>query len=92
MSGDGRYAAITDFRCEVVQVADVRARRVLGPIAGLEGAGVAKVSPDNRVAVVAMLDEGAVAVVDIEERRVLARHPLGRRLDAAAWGPTPAAP
>jgi hypothetical protein len=90
MSPDGRRAVITDFMCEEVRVADVAARRVLGPIAGLEGAGVAKVSPDSRVAVVAMLDEGTVAVVGVEERRVLARRALGSRLDAAAWGPTPA--
>ncbi len=88
MSADGRLAAITDFRCEVVQVADVRARRVLGPIAGLEGAGVAKILPDNRTAVILMLDERVVALADLVTRRVVARHRLGGgRPDAAAWGP-----
>ena len=88
MSADGRYAAITDFGCEVVQVADVRARRVLGPIAGLEGAGVAKILPDNRTAVILLLDERVVAMADLVTRRVVARHRLnGPRPDAAAWGP-----
>jgi hypothetical protein len=88
MSSDGRYAAITDFRCEVVQVADVRARRVLGPIAGLEGAGVAKILPDNRTAVILLLEERVVAMADLATRRVVARHQLsGPRPDAAAWGP-----
>ena len=88
MSADGRYAAITDFRCDVVQVADVRARRLLGPIAGLEGAGVAKILPDNRTAVILLLDERVVAMADLVTRRVVARHPLGgTRPDAAAWGP-----
>lgn len=89
MSADGRYAAITDFRCEVVQVADVRQRKLLGPIAGLEGAGVAKILPDNRTAIILMLDERVLAMADLETRRVIARHALsGRRPDAAAWGPT----
>ena len=88
MGGDGRWVAITDFRCEVVQVADARTRRVLGPIAGLEGAGVAKVLPDGRTAVVLLLDERVVAMVDLATRRVVARHELGgARPDAAAWGP-----
>jgi hypothetical protein len=86
ISDDGRHAVITDFGCEVVQVADVASRRILGPIAGLEGAGVAKVLPDNRTAIVLMLDERVVAMVDLESRRVVARHQLsGRRPDAAAW-------
>ena len=81
-------ALITDFGCEVVQVADVPNRRILGPIAGLEGGGVAKVLPDNRVAIVLMLDERVAAMVDIETRRVIARHELGgARPDAADWGP-----
>jgi DNA-binding beta-propeller fold protein YncE len=88
MSADGRLAAITDFRCEVVQVADVRERKVLGPIAGLEGAGVAKILPDHRTAVILLLDERVVAMADLVTRRVVARHQLGgRRPDAAAWGP-----
>jgi len=88
MSDDGRWAAITDFRCEVVQVADVRARRVVGPIAGLEGAGIAKILPDNRTAVILLLDERVVAMADLVTRRVVARHQLrGPRPDAAAWGP-----
>jgi hypothetical protein len=87
MSPDGRRAVITDFRCEVVQVADVRGRRLLGPVAGLEGAGVAKVLPDNRVVLVLMLDEAVLAMVDLDTRRVVSRFALGRRPDAAAWGP-----
>ena len=89
MSADGRWAAITDFRCETVQVADARTRRVLGPIAGLEGAGVAKILPDNRTAVILLLDERVVAMADLATRRVVARHRLGGpRPDAAAWGPS----
>ena len=88
MSADGRFAAITDFRCEVVQVADVRSRRLLGPIAGLEGAGVAKVLPDDRTAVILLLEENVVAMAELVTRRVVARHALrGPRPDAAAWGP-----
>jgi hypothetical protein len=39
--------------------------------------------------VIAMLQEGAVVLADIEERRVIARYELRRRLDAAAWAPAP---
>jgi DNA-binding beta-propeller fold protein YncE len=88
MSADGRYLAVTDFACETVQVVDVRTRRLLGPIAGLEGAGVVKILPDNRTAVILLLDEHVVAMADLATRRVVARHPLtGQRPDAAAWGP-----
>jgi DNA-binding beta-propeller fold protein YncE len=89
MSGDGRYAVITDFRCETVQVADVRTRKLLGPIEGLEGAGVAKILHDNRTALVLLLDEKVLAMVDLQTRRVIVRHALGgSRPDAAAWGPS----
>jgi DNA-binding beta-propeller fold protein YncE len=88
MTRDGRYAVITDFRCETVQVADVRARRLLGPVEGLEGAGIAKVLPDHRTALVLLLDERVLAMVDLQTRRVIARHALGGpRPDAADWGP-----
>lgn len=88
MTRDGRYAAITDFRCETVQVADVRTRRLLGPIEGLEGAGIAKMLPDHRTALVLMLDERVLAMVDLQTRRVITRHALGGpRPDAADWGP-----
>jgi hypothetical protein len=61
---------------------------VLGPIEGLEGAGVAKILPDNRTAVILLLDERVVAMADLVTRRVVARYPLrGARPDAAAWGP-----
>lgn len=49
---------------------------MLGPIAGLEGAGVAKILPDNRTAVILLLDERVVAMADLVTRRVGARHPL----------------
>jgi hypothetical protein len=69
-------------------VTRLHSTRVLGPIAGLEGAGVAKILPDNRTAVILLLDERVVAMVDLVTRRVVARHPLrGPRPDAAAWGP-----
>ena len=88
MTRDGRYAVITDFRCETVQVADVRARRLLGPVEGLEGAGIAKVLPDHRTALVLLLDERVLAMVDLQTRRVIARHALGGpRPDAADWAP-----
>jgi DNA-binding beta-propeller fold protein YncE len=90
ISRDGKRAVITDFNCEVVQVADVATRRLIGPIAGLEGAGVAKVLPDSRVAIVLLLDERVLVMADLHTRRVIARHALGGpRPDAAAWGPTP---
>jgi DNA-binding beta-propeller fold protein YncE len=88
MTRDGRYAVITDFRCETVQVADVAGRKLLGPIEGLEGAGIAKVLPDHRTALVLLLDERVLAMVDLQTRRVIARHALGGpRPDAADWGP-----
>jgi DNA-binding beta-propeller fold protein YncE len=87
MTGDGRYAVITDFRCETVQVADVRTRKLLGPIEGLEGAGIAKVLPDHRTALVLLLDERVLVMADLPTRRVIARHQLGGpRPDAADWG------
>ena len=90
LSPDGSRAVISDEGCNATQVADVRTRRVLGPIVGLdEGFAVAKILPDNRTAVVAELLEGVVAMVDLEERRVISRHDLGRAIDAAAWGPKP---
>jgi DNA-binding beta-propeller fold protein YncE len=90
LSSDDRYAVITDFRCEVVQVADVPSRRLSGPIAGLEGAGVAKILPDNRTAIILMLDERVLAMADLETRKVVTRFELGGgRPDAAAWGPKP---
>ena len=90
LSPDGSRAVVSDGGCKVTQVVDVRTRRVLGPIVGLDGDfGVAKVLPDNRTAVVAVLEKGVVAMVDLEDRRVISRHVLGSRIDAAAWGPKP---
>ena len=82
LSPDGSRAVVSDGGCNMTQVVDVRSRRVLGPIRGLdEGFGVAKVLPDNRTAVIAVLQKGVVAMVDIEERRVLSRFDLGSSLD-----------
>ena len=54
---------------------------------GAQGAGVTKILPDNRTAVILLLDERVVAMADLVTRRVVARHPLPRpRPDAAAWG------
>jgi DNA-binding beta-propeller fold protein YncE len=90
LSPDGSRAVVADGGCKRTQVVDVRTRTLLGPIIGLdEGMGVAKVLPDNRTAVVAVLDARLVALVDLEERRVLKRFDLGVRMDAAAWGPKP---
>jgi hypothetical protein len=61
---------------------------VLGPIAGLDGnIGAARVLPDNRTAVIAVLPEGIVAMVDLEERRVISRFDLDGWVDAVGWGP-----
>ena len=90
MSADGRRILITDFRCDMIRVVDVATRRELGPIAGLEDAGVAKFLPDNRLAVIAMSPQGAVAIADLDAMRIIARWELGRRVDAAAWGPAAA--
>ena len=87
VSPDGRFVLITDFRCGTVLVADAKARRVIGPITGLGDAGVAKFLPDSRTAVIAMLRQRDVVMVDVAGRRVLARHALGRAIDAAWWGP-----
>jgi DNA-binding beta-propeller fold protein YncE len=88
LSPDGSRAVISDSGCKVAQVADVRTRRVLGPIAGLEGnIGAARVLPDNRTAVIAVLPEGIVAMVDLEERRVISRFDLDGWVDAVGWGP-----
>lgn len=90
LSPDGRRAVISDRGCKVLQVVDVRTRRVLGPIAGLSGSvGAAKVLPDNRSAVVAIVPTGVVAIVDLEERRVISRFQLGGWVDAVGWGPKP---
>ena len=81
---------VSDGGCKVTQVVDVRTRRVLGPIAGLEGSpGAAKVLPDNRTAVIALVQKGTVAVIDLEERRVISRFELGGWVDAVGWGPRP---
>ena len=89
MSPDGRRALITDWGCDVIRVVDVASRRELGVIQGIEGAGTAKFLPDSRLALIAMSSEGAVVLADVDERRAIARWELGRRIDAAAWGPVP---
>ena len=90
LSPDGSRAVVADGGCKRTQVVDVRSRKLLGHIVGLdEGFGVAKVLPDNRSAVIAVLDAKLVAMVDLEERRVIRKFDLGVRMDAAAWGPKP---
>ena len=91
LSPDGRRAVVADAGCKRTQVVDVRARKLLGHIVGLDerGMGVAKVLPDNRTAVIAALDGKFVALVDLEDRRVLKKFDLDVRMDAAAWGPKP---
>ena len=91
LSPDGSRAVVADAGCKRTQIVDVRRRELLGHIVGLDerGMGVAKVLPDNRTAVIAALDGQFVALVDLEERRVLNKFDVGVRMDAAAWGPTP---
>ena len=90
ISPDGRRAAIADWRCNAVQVADVPGRRVVGAITGLDRPHAVEFAPDNRVAFVTLgRRKGAVAVVDLETRRVLARYPVGDTPDGLGWGPVP---
>ena len=86
---DGRRVLLTDLRCREVKVADAATHRVIGSITDLRDAAQVRVLPDKRTAIVPLLAEGIVAVVDIEERRVIARHRFGQRIDGAGWGPTP---
>jgi DNA-binding beta-propeller fold protein YncE len=79
---DGRRAAIPDWLCNAVQVADVPGRRVIGAVTGLGRPHGVEIAPDNRVAFVTLGREKAVAVVDLETRRVLARHAV----QSSAWG------
>ena len=69
---DGREAWVALRGEQVVRVVDVTSGKVLATLSGL--------------AIVALLQGGEVAIVDIEARRVLTRHSFGRRIDAAAWG------
>ena len=91
LSPDGTRAVVADAGCKRTQVVDVRTRKLLGHIIGLDerGMGVAKVLPDNRTAVIAALDARFVALVDLEERRTIKKFDVGVRMDAAAWRPNP---
>ena len=90
LSPDGSRAVVADGGCKRTQIIDVRSRKLLGHIVDLEeGFAVPKVLPDNRTAVLALLDRHLVALVDLEDRRVISRFNLGVRMDAAAWGPKP---
>jgi DNA-binding beta-propeller fold protein YncE len=89
MSPDGRRAAIPDWLCNAVHVADVPGRRVIGAVTGLGRPHDVEIAPDNRVAFVTLGREKAVAVVDLETRRVLARHAVQDAPDGVGWGPAP---
>lgn len=90
ISPDGRRAAIADWGCNAVHLADVPGRRVIGAITGLDRPHAVEFAPDNRVAFVTFgRRKGSVAVVDLETRRVLARHTVGETPDGLGWGPVP---
>ena len=91
ITSDGKRVLLTDLRCREVKVADAATHRVIGSVSDLRDAAQVRVLPDNRTAIVPLLAEGVVAIVDIEERRVLARHRFGQRIDGAGWGPPPTA-
>jgi DNA-binding beta-propeller fold protein YncE len=87
---DGRRVVISDPYCLSLVVADPETRRVVRvirmpptlPIAG-------DVSPDGRVAFVALGNDRAVIAVDLETGQLLARHQAGNGPDGLGWGPKP---
>jgi hypothetical protein len=72
------------YGTRLVHVADVPGRRVIGAVTGLGRPHSVEIAPDNRVAFVTLGREKAVAVVDLETQRVLARQPP--RIRPTAWG------
>lgn len=90
ISRDGRRAVIPDWGCDALHIADVPGRRVVGVITGLGDPHGVEIAPDNRVAFVTLGSENAVAVVDLETWRVLARHAVQDGADGLGWGPATA--
>jgi DNA-binding beta-propeller fold protein YncE len=72
-----------------VHVFDVATRRSLGEIAVTGQPTGVRIAPDDRTAFVTLGPEGAVLVLDLVDRRVIARHTVGAAPDGVAWGPQP---
>jgi DNA-binding beta-propeller fold protein YncE len=85
ISSDGKRAVVIDRGCS--HVVDVASRRVIGDILGYTGSF--GMSGDGRIAFFAARGDG-VALLDLETRRVVARHALRRWGHGVAWGPSPA--
>jgi DNA-binding beta-propeller fold protein YncE len=89
ISPDGSTAVICDPKDDKIHIADVRQRKITGEIASLGSARGVKIAPDNRTAFITLGAQNAVAAVDLVDRTVLWKVPVGVSPDGVWYGPTP---
>ena len=87
ISPDGSTAVICDPKDDKIHIADVHKRAVVGEVASLGSPRGVKIAPDNRTAFVTLGAENAVAAIDLVDRKVLWKAPVGSSPDGVWYGP-----
>ena len=87
LSPDGSLAVVCDPAGNKIHIADVKTRKVIGEVGQLGSPRGVKIAPDNRTVFVTLGTEAAVAAIDLVEKKVLWRAPVGTSPDGVWYGP-----
>jgi DNA-binding beta-propeller fold protein YncE len=87
LSPDGSLAVICDPKDNKIHIADVKARKLIGEVGSLGSPRGVRSAPDNRTVFVTLGAENAVAAIDLVEKKVLWRAPVGASPDGVWYGP-----
>jgi YVTN family beta-propeller protein len=90
ISPNGATAVICDPQQNTIHIADVSSRKVIGTVASLPSPRGVFIAPDNRTAFVTFGADNSVGVVDLVDRTLKTKFPVGASPDGVAYGRPPA--
>jgi len=77
---------ICDPQQNTIPIADVASRKIVGSVGSLSSPRGVFIAPDNRTAFVTFGADNSVGVIDLVERTLKTKFPVGSSPDGVAYG------